>query len=209
MSIDKKDKWLSWAVELQSIAQAGLHYAKDKYDIDRFKRVRDIAAEMLTEPSGLPLEEVKNLFCADSGYPTPKVACRAAVIQDNKILLVRETSDGKWCMPGGWVETDKSVGENLVKEVWEEAGMRVEVERVVAVQEHRKHASSPNAIGICNVFALCRYVSGEFVPNLETDACGFFAMDELPPLSIERTNEEQIEMCFQAYADEHWKTILE
>ncbi len=209
MSINSKDKWLAWASELQSIAQAGLNYAKDKYDIDRFNRVREIAAEMLVEPSGLPLEEVKELFCSGSGYPTPKVACRAAVIENGKILLVRETSDGKWSLPGGWVEADKSVGENLVKEVWEEAGMRVEVERVVAVEEHRKHASHPVAVGICNVFALCRYVSGKFTPNLETDACGFFSMDELPPLSINRTNREQIEMCFRAYADPDWKTILE
>ena len=124
MSIHQNDKWLSWAVELQSIAQAGLHYANDKYDIDRFRRVREIAAEMLVQPSGLPQEQIKNLFCADSGYPTPKVACRAAVIKDGKILLVRETIDGRWSMPGGWVEADKSVGENLVKEVWEEAAMR-------------------------------------------------------------------------------------
>lgn len=209
MGIDKKDKWLSWAAELQAIAQAGLHYAKDKYDIDRFNRVREIAAEMLIQPSGLPLETVKDLFCSEKGYPTPKVACRAAVIRDGKILLVRETSDGRWSLPGGWVETSLSVGENIVKEVWEEAGMRVEVEKVVAVEEHRKHVSRPVAVGICNVFALCRYVSGEFVPNLETDACGFFSMDELPPLSVERTNKAQIEMCFRAYADENWKTILE
>ena len=88
--MDQKQKWLVWAVELQALAQAGLFYSKDIYDIERFQRIRDIAAEMLTEPSGLPAERVKDLFCNETGYQTPKLDTRAAVFQDDRILLVQD-----------------------------------------------------------------------------------------------------------------------
>jgi len=203
------DNWLKWAMELQALAQAGLAYTKSQYDVERFERIREIAAEMLVEPSGLPLETVKDLFCGEKFYPTPKIACRAAIIEDGKIMMVRETGDGGWCLPGGWVDVDQSVGSNIVKEVREEAGMDVVVERVIAVQDHRKRGHEKYALGIMNVFALCRRTGGEFKPNTETDACGFFSMDDLPPLSLKRTNPEQLQMCFDAYADPNWKVELD
>lgn len=205
----ENDNWLKWAVELQALAQAGLAYTENRFDIERFERIREIAAEMLTQPSGLPLETVKNLFCGERFYPTPKIACRAAVIENGKILMVREKSDGGWSLPGGWVDVDQSVGSNLVKEVREEAGMDVVVERVIAIQDHRKRGHEKHALGIMNVFALCRRIGGSFQPNDETDACGFFGPDELPPLSIKRTNEEQLQMCFAAYNDPNWKVELD
>ena len=94
--------WLDWAVELQALAQAGLHYGKDPFDIERFQRIRDIAAEMLARGTDLPLETVTDLFCCESGYQTPKLDTRAAVFQNGRILLVRE-NDGRWSLPGGWV----------------------------------------------------------------------------------------------------------
>ena len=56
------EKWLKWAVELQSLAQAGMYYSRDSYDIQRFERVREIAAEMVSEGSDTPMEKVKELF---------------------------------------------------------------------------------------------------------------------------------------------------
>lgn len=95
--------WLDWAVELQALAQAGLHYSKDPFDLERFTRVREIAAEMLACRSGLPLEKVKDLFCGETGYQTPKLDTRAAIFQGESILLVRER-DGRWSLPGdGWM----------------------------------------------------------------------------------------------------------
>lgn len=93
-----QDKWLEWAVRLQALAQTGLAYGKDVYDLERFEEIREIAAEMLIEPSGQPLEVVKDLFCNESGYQTPKLDTRAAIFQDNKILLVQE-NDGLWSLP--------------------------------------------------------------------------------------------------------------
>lgn len=95
-----QDKWLEWAVRLQALAQTGLAYGKDVYDMERFEEIRQIAAEMLVEPSGQPLEVVKDLFCNETGYQTPKLDTRAAIFQEDKILLVQE-NDGLWSLPGG------------------------------------------------------------------------------------------------------------
>lgn len=109
-------KWLSWAKQLQSIAQAGLAYSKDKYDIERFQQIRDLAAEILNEYTGIDTEKVKRLFCNENGYQTPKVDIRGVVFKDDKILLVKESLDGCWSIPGGWAEVNLSIKENVVVE---------------------------------------------------------------------------------------------
>ena len=101
------EQWLSWASELQSLAQAGLYYGKDKFDRERYARIREIAAEMMARQTDLPLEQVKGWFCNETGYQTPKLATRAAVFQGERVLLVREPKG--WALPGGWVDVDVSV----------------------------------------------------------------------------------------------------
>lgn len=98
----------------------GLTYGKDRFDIERYERLREISAEMMTFKTDLPIEKVKDLFCGETGYQTPKVDTRAAVFKDGKLLLVHE-NDGKWALPGGWCDVDQSVAENTVKETKEEA----------------------------------------------------------------------------------------
>ena len=132
--LEQNAKWLQWAVELQSMAQAGLYYGEDPFDRERYERIREIAAEMLANQSELPTETVKELFCSETGYQTPKLDTRAAIFQDGKILLVRENS-GRWSLPGGWVEVNLSVKENAVKEVKEEAGLDATADFVIAVQD--------------------------------------------------------------------------
>ena len=87
------DKIVDWAMRLQSLAQTGLTYGKDSFDLERYQEIRDISAEMMAEKSGLPIERVKNLFCNEVGYQTPKIGTRAAIFKDDKMLLVQE-SDG-------------------------------------------------------------------------------------------------------------------
>ena len=200
--------WLDWAVELQALAQAGLHYGKDPFDIERFQRIRDIAAEMLARGTDLPLETVTDLFCCESGYQTPKLDTRAAVFQNGRILLVRE-NDGRWSLPGGWVDVNVSVGENAVKEVREEAGLEVIPRRVIAVQDREKHNRPVYAWKICKIFVLCALAGGEFRPNSETTASGYFSLEDLPPLAEEKTTAEQVRMCFEAYRAETWETLLD
>ena len=197
--------WINWAVELQSLAQAGLFYGKDIFDKERYTRIREIAAEMVAAGSGLPKETVTELFCCETGYQTPKLDTRAAIFRDDKILLVRETN-GKWSLPGGWVDVDISVKENTVKEVWEEAGLEVTADRIIAVQDREKHNLPVYAFKVCKIFVLCSVLGGEFQPNSETTESGYFALDCLPPLATEKNTEAQIRMCYDAYRAEHWET---
>ena len=120
--MDRTTPWLDWAVELQAMAQAGLYYGTDPYGRERYERIRAIAAEMVSFQADIPLEKTRDLFCCETGYQTPKLDTRAAIFQDEKILLVRE-NDGRWSLPGGWVDVNVSVKENTVKEVREEAGL--------------------------------------------------------------------------------------
>ena len=203
--MDGDKRWLDWAVELQSHAQAGLAYSKDPYDRERFQRIRKIAAEMMSHMSGVPLEKVRDLFCNEDGYQTPKLDTRAAIFQDGKILLVRENT-GKWSLPGGWCDVNVSVGENAVKETKEEAGLDVAAERILAVQDRAKHNLPRYPWGVCKIFVQCAVLGGAFAENIETTESGWFSEDGLPELAEEKNTAEQIRMCFEAYRDPDWKT---
>lgn len=210
MSVDKRETapWLDWAVELQALAQAGLYYSDNPFELERYTRIREIAAEMLAHQSGFPLEKVRDIFCCETGYQTPKLDTRAAIFRDGRILLVRER-DGRWSLPGGWVDVNCSVGENVVKEVREEAGLDVRAELVIAVQDRERHNLPVYAYKVCKIFVLCSLLGGAFQENTETTASGWFALDELPELATEKNNREQIELCFRACQAEQWKTVLE
>lgn len=203
-----KEKWLDWAVELQSLAQAGLTYGKDAYDRERYQRIREIAAEIIAHKTELSLEKVKDLFCGETGYQTPKLDTRAAVFKDGKILLVRE-KNGTWSLPGGWVEVNLSVGENTVKEVKEEAGLDVTADRIIAVQDRNRHNLPTYAYGICKIFVLCTAVGGAFQENIETTESAYFPEDQLPRLAEEKNNAEQIAMCFRAWRDPDWVPLFD
>ena len=206
--MENNEKWLSWAVELQSIAQAGLFYGKDKFDLERYERIREISAEMLAYKTDIPLEKVRDIFCCETGYQTPKLDTRAALFEDGKILLVRENV-GKWSLPGGWVDVDLSVMENALKEVKEEAGLDADLDFVIAVQDRDKHNLPVYAYKICKVFVMCTKKGGSFAANSETVGSGYFGLDELPELAEEKNTREQIEMCFAAHLAENWKTLID
>ena len=203
--MEHKEPWLEWAIELQSLAQAGLYYGKDPFDRERYQRIREIAAEMAAEKTELSPEEVRELFCCETGYQTPKLDTRAAIFQGDSILLVRER-DGRWSLPGGWVEVTLSVKENTIKEVKEEAGLDVSADRIIAVQDREKHNKPVYAWRVCKIFVLCTLLGGAFVPNTETIESGWFPLDSLPPLAEEKNNREQIALCFEAHRAENWET---
>ena len=202
------EKWLEWAVELQSLAQSGLTYVKDIYDKERYERIRDISAEMLSNKTDISIEKVKDLFCNETGYQTPKLDTRAAIFNDNKILLVKENS-GKWSLPGGWVDVNVSVKENTIKEVKEESGLDVTADKIIAVQDRAKHNLPVYAYGVCKIFVLCSVIGGEFEKNIETTESRYFNKNELPELATEKNTEEQIKMCFEAYESDNWITLFD
>ena len=202
-------EWTDFAMRIQSIAQAGLAYGENPYDRERYEQLRDIAAQMVALETELPLEKVKGFFCNETGYQTPKVDTRAAVFQDGKILLVHE-KNGTWSLPGGWCDVDQSVASNVKKETEEEAGLAVTPEKLVAVQDWRKHNRCNLPYGVVKIFVQCRIDGGTFQENIETTETRYFAEEELPAeLAVEKTTAEQIHLCFQAYRSENWQTAFD
>ena len=200
------ENWLKWAIEIQALAQNGLTYTKDVYDKERFERLREISAEMLAEKTDIPVDKVKDLFCNEKGYQTPKLDTRAAIFKDGKILLVHE-NNGTWALPGGWVDVLESVGSNTIKEVKEETGLDVRNQKIIAIQDRNQHNTPSYAYGICKDFVLCELLGGEFKENTETTEIKYFSLDEIPQnLANEKTSMEQIEMCFRALNDSNWQT---
>ena len=194
------DRILDWAMKIQSIAQTGLAYCRDEFDRERYTELRELSAEMLAERTELPVGRVRELFCGESGYQTPKLDTRAAIVEDGRILLVRER-DGRWALPGGWCDVDRSVAENTVKEALEETGLTVEAERLIAVQDWRRHNACNYIYGIIKIFVLCRAIGGEFAQNIETTETAYFSAEELPELlAVEKTSREQALMCLDAAA---------
>jgi ADP-ribose pyrophosphatase YjhB (NUDIX family) len=191
-------KWLVYAKKLQSIAQAGLTYSKDPYDIDRFEQIRDLSFEIVSEHTNINKTIVHNFFANDTGYQTPKMDVRAVIFKEDRILMVREKLDNCWSLPGGWVDVDMSLSEAVKKEVLEEAGLNVEARRVLAILDYRKHHSHPMPYGIYKIFVECEAKVGRFIENIETSESDYFGLDHLPRLSLNRNTREQLEMCFRA-----------
>ncbi len=201
---NSSQQWLDWAKELQAIAQNGLTYTKDKFDKERFERLREISAEIMSAYSGLAIEKVQGLFCSESGYQTPKLDTRAAIFQNDKILLVRE-NNGTWALPGGWVDYNQSIKSNTEKEVLEEAGLQVRAVRIIALQDRNLHNLPPYAYGVCKVFVECEAISGGFCSNIETIESGYFGIAELPEnMAAEKCTAEQVKMCFAAHNNPAW-----
>ena len=203
------DKWVDFAIRIQSIAQAGLQYGKDKYDKERYEELRRIAAEMLSVKTDIPVNKIYDLFCNEHGYQTPKIDTRAAVFIDGKILLVHE-NNGTWALPGGWCDVDQSVASNAEKEVDEETGLTVTSDKIIAVQDWRRHNVINYAYGVVKIFVLCRYISGKFKENIETTEIGFFDKNSLPEnLANEKCTREQIIMCFNSFENKSTPTLFE
>jgi len=189
-----EDRWLSWVKRLQSVASTGRHFAQDGFDRERYDEIGAIAAQMLAALADAPVEVIREMV-ADfgTGYATPKVEVRAAVFDADKILLVRELSDGLWALPGGFADVGRSPGENIEKEVWEEAGIAVKATALYAVRHKAKHAYRPDTRDFYKLYFCCtRLDTCTPTPGSETSAAAYFALDALPPLSRGRTIEADI-----------------
>ena len=197
------------AHELQALSAAGLTYSNEQFDIERYERIREIAAELISKVSDEPIEKVSHIFEADADYQTPKISTRAAIFNEkDEILLVRDF-DGKWVLPGGWCDYDQTIMSNTVKEVMEEAGLVVEPYRLVGIFENQKRQYPQSYFHAANVHYLCHVISGEFHQNNETTESRYFALDNLPELSLRKTDEREIGLCFEAMKADHWEPVVE
>ncbi len=182
-------------IEIQrliALAQAGLTYCENKFDLERYVEIKEISERLMAEITGGKVERVKEFYPDEDGYLTPKVDVRGVVLKGNKILLVKENVDGCWSLPGGWADVGLSPAENVVKEIREESGYEVRVRRLLAVHDKAKHSPHTTYMYIYKLFFLCEITGGEAETGTETTGVGFFGIDELPPLSVGRNTEEQI-----------------
>jgi len=194
-----------WARELQAIAQTGLTYAKDTYDLERYQSVRRIAAEMMAAGGGLTESSiVLDLFSRDTGYATPKVDVRAAAFREGRILLVKEREDGGWTLPGGWADIGDAPSEAAVREVKEESGYDVVIAKLAAVYDRDRHGHPPIPWRAYKLFFLCDIVGGEPACGPETEAVDFFAENQLPPLSLTRVTAAEIAHLFDHRRHPEW-----
>lgn len=188
--------WLDWAQRLQAIAQNGLAFSPNEYDRLRYQDVQAIAREMLEAHTGLPADTFARIFESEKGYATPKVDVRGVVFEGDRVLLVKERSDGRWTLPGGWADVGLSVGEVVVKEIREESGYETRASRLLAVYDMRKHEHPPFIHHVYKVFVECELVGGEAAHSIETEGAEFFAPDALPELSLPRVTPRQIARFF-------------
>jgi ADP-ribose pyrophosphatase YjhB (NUDIX family) len=188
--------WLRWSRALQAIAQTGLLYAEDPFDVERYSEVRRLAAEIAAAGSNGDMQLIERFFSSERGYPTPKLDVRAAVISDGQILLVREQDDGGWSMPGGWTDVGESAAESVVRETREEAGLEVRAVKLIALYERERRGHPFHPEFSYKAFFLCEPVmNAELSPPTaahETTEARFFDVDQLPPLSLARVTPEEV-----------------
>ena len=209
MDRTKLPRWLEWAREIQALAQTGYHYSENEYHRERYHRLAEIAAEMISEHSELAFDGLMNIFDRQIGYATPRVDVRGAVFKEGKLLLVRERQDGGWTMPGGWADVGDVPSHAVEREVWEEAGLRVKAHRLIGVYD-------ANRVGPLEIFHafklvfLCELIEGRPRPSSETSEVAFFELDEIPAiLSGERTRPRHISDAFNAMMHPDCPTVFD
>ena len=188
---------LDWARKVQAIAQTGLAFTHDPFDRERYTQLTELVASILSSELEIPLARAKGFWEAEEGYATPKVDVRGGIFAGDHVLLVRERSDGKWTLPGGWVDVNDSPSEAVVREILEESGYHARAVKLAALVDKRRHPHPPGIHHIFKLFFLCERTGGEAAVSIETDAVQFFAVRALPELSTGRVLASQIERLYQ------------
>jgi ADP-ribose pyrophosphatase YjhB (NUDIX family) len=202
-------RWLEWAREIQALAQTGSLYALNEYQRQRYQRLMQIAAEIVSECSSLEYEPVIKAFRAPSGYSTPRVDVRGAVFRGGKLLMVRERVDDGWTLPGGWADVGEIPSQAVEREVWEEAGFRVKAHKVIGVYDANR-LGKMELFHAYKIVFLCDLISGEAQPSIETSEVAFFSQDEIPKaLSGERTKLRHISDAFTGLKDSGCPTVFD
>ena len=188
---------LEWARKVQAIAQNGLAFTHDPFDKERYTQLTELVASILSTELGIPVAQAKGFWEGEEGYATPKVDVRGGIFDGDRVLLVRERSDGKWTLPGGWVDINDSPSGAVVREVFEESGYRARAVKLAALVDKLRHPHPPGIHHIYKLFFLCELTGGEPAVSNETDGVDFFPVQALPELSTGRVLASQIERLYQ------------
>jgi len=201
VSEDARPAWLRLAQQLQAIAQAGLTYARDPYDLERYQQLRELAVELASRELPASPDEVKVALASGQGYPTPKVDVRAVVFRGEELLLVREARTGRWTFPGGWADVGDTPAAGAVRETLEESGYHVVAEKVLGVLDKARRGHPPSVDYTYKVLIGCRLEGGEPRTSHEIDGVSFFSEGAVPDLDLDRTTPQLVELAFAHHRD--------
>jgi ADP-ribose pyrophosphatase YjhB (NUDIX family) len=194
------DRSLDLVRRLQALARTGLHFCGNEYDRERYEEIERISAQLLGGPSPEACAALLEQWRGETGYVTPKVEVRGAVFRDGKVLLVRESADGRWTLPGGWADVNESPSQAIEKEIEQESGFRARAVKLAALYDRNLHGHGPALHHGWKAFFLCEITGGEARGSYETDAVGFFDPAGLPDMSLGRSTPRQVARML-----EHWR----
>jgi len=199
---------LEWARKVQAIAQNGLAFTRDEFDRERFQQLQGLVSQILTSELNITSGQLAGIWQGEEGYATPKVDVRGGVFQQDRVLMVRERSDGKWTLPGGWVDVGDGPAFAVEREIREESGYLAKAVRLAAVYDRSnpKHGHPPTILHIYKLFFICELTGGTATLSNETDGVEFFPVSQLPPLSSGRATQSQIERLYQHHLDRNLPT---
>ncbi|WP_394238205.1 NUDIX domain-containing protein [Niallia oryzisoli] len=120
--------------------------------------------------------------CSFVHWGNYSVGVGALVMKDNKLLLVRRMHDpgkGKWTNPGGFIEQHETIESTIVREVMEETGVTVKVNRIIGLGD------KPGSVHHTYITFVMDYVSGEpKADGIEVDKAGFYSIEEMKELNV-------------------------
>lgn len=210
LHIAMQPRWLELARRFQALAQSGLAYCTDPYDRERYEEIRRLAAQMMTWGAGLSnIVAIENMFKTEFGYATPKIDVRAAVFNQDRILLVRERKDGLWTLPGGWADVGDAPSGSAIREVKEESGYDVTIKKLASLYDRDKHGHPPMPYHVYKIFFICELCGGAPADTLETSGVDFFKENVVPPLSLSRVTPSQVKHMFDHYRHPEWPTSFD
>ncbi len=195
---------------IQALAEIGLHYTDSHYDKERYDEIHEICLEMLAELTDIPLAKIRPIIQEKNGYKTPKVDVRAVVFnQEGHILLIQEKVDACWALPGGWADVGYTPRQIAEKECFEEAGLTVKTNRLLAVMDKTAQQMPPEFEYVYKLFILCEPIGDRIAVGDETMGVGWFSENNLPELSKPRNIESQIHLMFEYFRGEKTEAFLD
>jgi ADP-ribose pyrophosphatase YjhB (NUDIX family) len=195
------ERTLAIARRLHALARTGLHFCANEYDRERYAQIEEIAAELLAGSALADREQLLAIWRGERGYVTPKIEVRGAAFRDGRVLLVRETADGRWTLPGGWADVEETPSQAIEKEIAQESGFRARAVKLAALYDRRRHGHGPSLHHCWKAFFLCELEGGEARGSYETDGVGFFDPEGLPPMSLGRSTPQQVQRMLAHWHD--------
>ena len=192
----RQPDWLNWARTVQAVAHNGLTYAENPFDRARYTKLAALAEEVFAAYTGQPTDALTAWLNVQPGYMTPKVDVRGACFRDGRLLLVRERSDGGWCLPGGWADVGDEPAAAAVREVQEEAGFTCVARKLLGLFDANRGGEPLSAFHAFKIIFQCEITGGEARPDHEIIEVGWFERAAAPPLSGNRTTAAQLAECF-------------